>query len=103
MSNDHAVEMIQQVTNDKEQKRTEPDWKVSDSTILVVELRDTRLADIWPCISSEIIPDVYSTGFLEVWLADLSELEAYNDIELFCIKPNEFAGYHRRELEKPYG
>ena len=45
------------------------------------------------------------TGFLEVWLADYTGIEAYGDIELFGLKPEKYWGFHERESPslKPYG
>lgn len=103
MSLERALEMIQRVANEKEEKRKEPDWKLSESAILIIELRDIPLAGIRNCISNEILPDLFSLGFEEVWLADFSALEAYDNVELFCILPEERRGYYSRGTQKPYG
>lgn len=103
MSMEHALEMIQKVADEKEAKRNEPDWKLPGTAILLIELRDIRLSEINGCISEDILPALFSVGFAEVWLADFSELEAYDNVELFCIKPKELKGYYPRSIQKPYG
>jgi len=103
MSQDDALEMIQTIANEKEDKRKDPDWKLSESGILVIELRDITLFEIQGYISEEVLPDLYEVGFEEVWIADFSELEAYDNIELFCVKPEDRRGYYPRGMQKPYG
>jgi len=103
MSVEHASEMIQQVVNEKEEKRSEPDWKLPEAAILIIELRDIPLADIEGCISEAVLPDIFSNGFEEIWVADLSEQEAYDNVEVFCIRPEKWRGYHSRGIQKPYG
>jgi hypothetical protein len=103
MSPEHALEMIQSVGVNKEKKRNGLDWKLPEATILLIELWDIPLAQIASFISPAIIPDLYSTGFEEIWLTDFTGLGAYGDVELFCIRPEDWAGYHRRMYQKPYG
>ena len=49
--------------------------------------------------------DFRSYGFDEIWIADYTGLEAYGDIELFCLYPPEWWGFYERENpgRKPYG
>ena len=103
MSLDQALEMIQEVAAEKERKRNESDWKHTGATILLIELCDIPLAHINSYISSEILPDLYSIGFEEIWLADFTGIEAYDNVELFCVRPEEWKGYHSRGIQKPYG
>jgi len=103
MSIDHALYMIQKVAAEKERKRNEPDWTLPGATILLIELMDIPLADIKRCITSDILPDLYATGFAEVWLADFTAVKAFDSVELFCVQPNKWAGYHPRGLQKPHG
>jgi len=103
ISIDHALKMLQQVAAEKEKKRNEPDWTLPEATILVIALTDIPLAEIKHCITPEILPDLYATGFAEVWLADFTGVEAYDNVELFCVRPGDWAGYHPRGIQKPYG
>ena len=103
MSSEHALEMIQAVAAEKESKRNAPDWKLPEATILLIELWDVPLARIEGCISPEILPNLSLTGFEEIWLVDYTGLEAYGNVELFCVRPEKWIGYHSRGLQKPYG
>jgi hypothetical protein len=103
MSSEHAIEMIQKAANVKEEKRIENNWKLPEANILLIVLVDIPLAQIRGSISQEILPDLYSTGFMEVWLADFTGLEAYDNIELLCVRPEKWAGYYSRGIQKPYG
>jgi len=103
MALDLALEMIQKVAVLKDKKRNEPDWELPEAAILLIELRDISLLEIKSCISEQVLPDLFSAGFAEIWLADFSGLEAYDNIELFCIKPDKFCGYYPRGIQKPYG
>jgi hypothetical protein len=52
---------------------------------------------------SELEPPPDPHGFKEIWLADYSELEAYGNIELFCLHPDRLWGYYESVRGKPYG
>ena len=58
MQREHALEMIQAVGAIKEEKRREPDWKLPESTILLIELWDIPLAHIAGSISPTVLPDL---------------------------------------------
>ncbi len=103
MSINDALEMIQEVSYEKEKKRREPNWKLADVCMLLIELWDIPLAEIWTSITPEMLPDLYSTGFVEIWIADFTGLEAYDNVELFCVYPAQWSGYHLRGFQKPYG
>ena len=103
MSIDHFLEMLQDVISKKEIKRNESDWKLQDATILLIEIMDIPLAEIKNILKPEILPDLYASGFAEVWLVDFSGVEAYDKVQLFCATQNEWAGYHPRVIQKPYG
>ena len=103
MSIDHALDMIQRVAIEKEKKRNDPDWAFPDATILLFELTDIPLSALWNCINPDILPDLYEIGFIEIWLVDLTGLEAFDNVELFCVRPKKWEGYYPRNLQKPYG
>jgi hypothetical protein len=47
-----------------------------------------------------------ATGFTEIWLADLTTIDAFHTVQLFGVKPKEFVGLHamrRLRSWKPYG
>ncbi|MFA6013347.1 MAG: hypothetical protein WC799_25375 [Desulfobacteraceae bacterium] len=98
-----ALEMLQEIVEKKEQKRREPDWNFPKNSILLVEFSDIPLNNILNYINEERLPDIYSSGFSEIWLIDLSGIEVFGDIELFCVKPACYEGYYPREFQKPFG
>jgi hypothetical protein len=103
MSIDDALEKLQEVAAEKERKRNERDWRLPEATMLLIELTDIPLARIKGCVTPDILPDLYATGFAEIWLADFIGLEAYANVELFCVRPDKWAGYYPRGPQKPYG
>lgn len=98
-----AFEVIQMTLLYKEAKRRESSWQLPEATILILELVDIPLIDLLPWLRRDAFPDLADTGFLEVWLADYTGLEAYDNVELFCLRPEQWHGYHRRPFQKPYG
>lgn len=103
MSIDAALDIIQRIANEKEVKRNKSDWKLPEATILVIELRDIALSEIKRYVTRQILPDLFEGNFEEVWIADFSEIELYENIELFCIRPEKWRGYYSRGIQKPYG
>lgn len=97
-----AIDLIQIFSSIKEEKRQSKGWRHSEKTILIMELIESPLSELSQLLSEELFPDIADSGFLEVWLADLSEIEAYGNIELFCLHPREWWGYYKRPLQKPY-
>jgi hypothetical protein len=77
----------------------------SSKIILVVQLVDCPLAELMPFLDKNLQDDFASYGFIEIWLADYTGMEAYGDIELFCLHPPEHWGYYQRPNpnRKPYG
>ncbi len=103
MSREDALKIINNSVLAKEKKRKEPGWQISESTILIIELADIPLTTMRHFIKPAILPDIYETGFQEIWFADFTGIEAYDNVELFCVKPDALAGYYPRSLQKPYG
>lgn len=77
----------------------------ADKTILVLQLCDCSLWSLRHFLTDDIRDDFSGYGFVEIWLADYTEIEAYGDVELFGLFPAKWWGYHQREnpLRKPYG
>jgi hypothetical protein len=85
----------------KDEKRRSGRWLHPDATILVVQLMDCPIRDV----GLDLLPeDVDPHGFIEVWVADYTDLDAYGDIELFGIWPLQWWGHHERPnpCRKPY-
>lgn len=98
-----ALNKLQDEAVKKERKRAGGDWKYPDSAMLLIELADISLAEINRFVNQKGLPDLYDTGFLETWIIDTTGLEAFDNVELFCVKPEEWHGYYPRDLQKPYG
>ncbi len=73
-------------------------------TMLVLQLVDGSL-DVLRHLLDGMNDEFRDHGFSEVWLADYSGLEAYGDIDLFGLFPDQWWGYHQRPWpdRKPYG
>jgi len=103
MTIDQAIDELDRVAVQKEEKRKSDGWNLRDNTILLVELTDIPLVDIKQCITFVLVPGLFLTGFSEVWLVDYTGLDAFGDVELFCVQPQKLAGYYPRPMQKPYG
>jgi hypothetical protein len=105
MSPDKAIDKIYEAVERKEIQRTKEDWLLSSDTILVLQLIDCPLATLKRFLDVDLRSDFYSYGFKEIWVADYTGINAYGDIELFCLHPLEHWGYYQRPnpYRKPYG
>ncbi len=95
---------LQDVVANKAAKRASGEWRLRDNTILVMIVTWEPLSDL------KIARDVKETriwkqGFREVWVADLSGVDAFGNAELFCLYPKKLWGFYRRPNwgSKPYG
>ena len=89
----------------KEVKRARLYDRLATSTILVLQLFDCPLDTLSLFITEDLQRDFVQNGFLEVWLADYTGLDAYGDLELFGLKPVRCWGYYQRPNpgRKPFG
>lgn len=102
---DSAIEALQLLATEKERKRTQYDWKHSSSTILLLQLVDIPLSRLKGQLTNRVVPDLENLGFAEMWIADYTQVEPYDNIELVGFCPEKWFGYHQRPnpLQKPYG
>lgn len=98
-----AISIIQSIIYEKEIKRRTKDWKMPEASILIIQLKESPLCDIAGALTEYLFHDLSTYGFCEIWLADFSEIEAYNNIELFCLFPQYLSRYYKRPRQKPYG
>lgn len=98
-----VLDIIQTIIFRKEEKRKSINWKLSKNTILIIHLQESPLWEIANALTEELFPGLEEYGFIEIWVADFSELDAYNNIELFCLFPPTISGYYKRPLQKPFG
>lgn len=88
---------------DKARSTNYGNW--ADKTILVLQLCDCSLWSLRNFLTDDIREDFSGYGFVEIWLADYTGIEAYRDIELFGLFPAKWWGYHQRQnpYRKPFG
>ena len=103
MDGPDAAIHVQAAVARKATKRAEPDWKLANSSILVLSTPDCPISDMKYFLDEWCRGEFDESGFTEIWLADHSETEAYGAIELFCLYPNEWWGHYARDRGKPYG
>ena len=92
---------IYRLLEQKEAKRQKNYGDYADKCILVLQIKEIPVCDLMPFIVKE---DYGSHGFIEVWVADYSTIEAFGGIELFGLSEHNW-GYHENPSfgGKPYG
>jgi len=96
---------LQELIYRKDAKRRSLGWILPQFTILVLQLMDCPLDEASCFLDKEVLSEVVATGFLEIWAADYTAMEAYNSVQLYGIKPPKWAGLHDHSMmgSKPYG
>lgn len=96
-----GVEALDKVYESLERKK----GLASEKIILVLQLVDCPISELKYLLDESLAKDFGSYGFVDIWLADYTGIEAYGDIELFCLYPSEHWGYYQRPnpKRKPYG
>jgi len=99
-----TLEKIHVAIERKERARSARYAKQVQDNILVLQLVDGSLDQLGVALN-HCQDDFKSHGFSEVWIADYSGLEAFGDVELFCLFPTACWGHHKRRCpdRKPYG
>jgi len=89
----------------KEKARVQRYTQSVPQTMLVFQLVDGSLSPAFCRMLEGLEDDFADHGFSEVWLADYSGVDAYGDIELFGVYPQEIYGHYERPMpdRKPYG
>jgi hypothetical protein len=105
MSAYELLDAVRIIIADKEQKRRSGHWRTPKSTILVIELLDYKFDSLAWAGKISFFSDYADTGFLEIWLADYSTLEAYGEVRLIGLFPPRYRGVHHQPAfeGKPYG
>ncbi len=98
-------EQVQFRLEEKEAKRLRYDPELAANTILVIQFVLCPLSRLLPLLTEDTQQDYSGHGFIEVWIADYTGVEAYGDIELFCVFPGDLWGHYQRRNpdRKPYG
>ncbi len=95
---------VQDVVAAKAEKLNSGDWRLAYNTMLVLIVTWgslSKLKDAWDMKD----PENFDRGFVEVWVADYSGVDAFGNVELFGLFPKAIWGYYRRPNwgSKPYG
>ena len=100
-----TLDRIFGLVDDKDNKRSNNYGHWANNTILVLQLLDCSILSLQPFLTNDMKDDFAGYGFVEIWLADYTAIEAYRDIELYGLMPAKRWGYHQREnpYRKPYG
>ncbi len=100
-----TLDTIFSLTEKKERGRSKNYGILANKTILVLQLCDCSLWSLRSFLTDDIREDFSGYGFVEIWLADYTGIEAYGDVELFGLVPAKRWGHHQREnpYRKPYG
>jgi len=91
-----AIDRIYELIETKAKKIKDRGWITGPNTILVLQLHGWPLSEIMPFLTDDLQSDFNSYGFVEIWIADYTGLDAYGDIELFGLYPSKWWGYHQR-------
>lgn len=89
----------------KQRKLREPDWRLADKTILVLQLFDLPFVGAYWLQDSQVMSQFARYGFAEIWVVDHTGLDAFGDVLLIGLHPARWWGVHARENEgsKPFG
>jgi len=100
-----AALLLQAAVHVKEQKRASAGWRYPNSTILVIQLIGSDGEEMIEYLGGQLMDEMATTGFCEIWIADYSTMEPYGEIQLIGVKPKRWRGLHRHALygTKPYG
>lgn len=96
-----AIELIIHQIQKKEEKRRKQEWNLSNNTILVLLVMDCPFEKL-PIDDNK--NSFFEHGFKEIWLADCTLLEEFNEVDLFCLFPEKNWGYYNTiRSSKSYG
>lgn len=98
-----AVATMWHLASRKSEKLKDPDWQCPDDTMLVFMFRDAEISESVYALDEDLQYEWAGLEFSEIWIADLSKLDAFGDAELFGLHPAKWWGWHRRPFTKPYG
>ncbi len=100
-----AAILVQEVVYAKECKRASPGWQYPDRTMLVVQLVGSDGEETAEYLDESLMDEMSETGFREIWIADYSQIEPYDTVQLTGIKPKRWRGVHPHRFygTKPYG
>jgi len=89
------LEQMHHLIAKKEEARTKRYVAKVAETILVIELVDGTLSSFMYLLE-ELAGEYSDHGFAEIWLVDYSDTDAYGNVELFCLYPEDKWGIYER-------
>jgi hypothetical protein len=101
----NLISMAYSAAERKSKKKQRNKWALKNNTILILQLYEFPSSELEDHIDESVCVDFSTLGFSEIWLADYTEFDAYGDIELFGLHPENWYGHHERQnaYKKPYG
>lgn len=102
MDSEDALHQISEQIERKEALRSSDGWHLPDQCILVLSIPDCPFSELLPSLTEDLALNFAENGFLQIWLADHSEMEEYLEIELFALKPHGLWGHYPRDRGKPF-
>jgi hypothetical protein len=100
-----ALDQMWHAMCEKDRKRGQDDWRCAEQAILVLELTGASLSDLEWALDDLPAGDFAQFGFREIWLVDYSTVDAFGEVELYCMRPESMRGRYPRAHpdKKPYG
>ena len=100
MEGSEGADLIQNMLVSEVQRLHQPDWQLSEASILVMATSICPISEMELFFSRELEPELAKRGFTEIWVADYTEVAEYNSIELFGLFPRKWWGYHPHPWKK---
>lgn len=99
------LDAIHAIVAQKARMRLRGHWRLPASTILVVKLVDYTFASLRWFSQQRLASEFASAGFIEIWVADHTTLDAYGAVRLVGLYPSHVWGVHCQNAfhRKPYG
>jgi hypothetical protein len=100
-----AAVLVQETLYRKESKRASAGWHFPKSTILVIQLIGSDGAEMSDYLDEQVMGEMATTGFREIWISDHSPIEPYGTVQLICARPKRWRGFHEHRFygRKAYG
>src|SRR5436853_1857852 len=70
------------------------------TNILVLQTYDLPLSEIAAALDDLAADIATSSAFREIWVADFCDASPFREIDLYCIRPTHFRGYHPGPWQK---
>lgn len=94
------ISMAYSAAKRKSEKKKRNKWPLKNNIILILQLYEFASYELEDYV---VYDDFSKLGFIEIWIADFTEFDAYRDIELYGLHPKKWHGHHARPFRKPFG